>query len=147
MPRRTMAPDEALVNRLTRGCLPTQAAKIRADLAADPTRRGHSLQQLCRVRRASLAGCLHPASDCSPPLARGLDRLLLLAWPQPPAGSKPEGRVASRSGGARDDALQSSCQSGEVSSGLTMAEHGRDSSAAANLFVHFGYFYTRSDAY
>ena len=57
--------------------------------------------------------------------------------------------MASRSGGARDDALQSSCQSGEVSSGLTMAEHGRDSSAAANLFVHFGYFYahTPTNAY
>ena len=43
--------------------------------------------------------------------------------------------MASRSGGARDDAQQSSFQSGQVSSGLTMAEHGRDSSAAVSVSV------------
>ena len=36
-----------------------------------------------------------------------------------------------------------------AASRCSMAEHGRDSSAAATLFVHFGYFYahTPTNAY
>ena len=71
-----MAPDEALVNRLTRGCLPTQAAKIRADLAADPTRRGHSLQQLFYlVTRPHTRTRQSPAYDCAPTTMMTFDNL------------------------------------------------------------------------